>query len=274
MPSLVRKKAGELRRRIVEVCAERGGHIASSLSCIEIIAELYFGGMLRHDPADPAWPGRDIFIMSKGHGELALYAVLAARGFFPEEWLRTRYRHGDCLLGGHPDRRVPGVEATTGALGHGLGIAAGHALACCKDGRDTFHFVLMGDAECTEGSIWETALFAARHELANLVGIVDRNRISACDFTEHFTALEPFARKWRSFGWEVRELDGHDVDRLHDAFDYARSARPRRPLVVIANTVKGKGVSFIENNPAWHNKSLDTPEEVALALAQVARTPE
>lgn len=263
------RKANALRIKILRMCSKSGGHIASAFSCVEIMVGLYYGGAMRYDPQRPGWDERDRFILSKGHGEAALYAVLADLGFFPKEWIETRYRRGDCFLGGHPDKRIPGVEITTGALGHGLGIAAGISLAAKMDAKNHLQFVLLGDAECTEGSVWEAALFASKHALNNLIAIIDRNHVSALDFTENFTTLEPFADKWKSFGWEVAMVDGHDYDKLIEVFKYARSRIKDRPFTIIAETIKGKGVSFIENDPTWHTRTLSSDEEIRLALAEL-----
>ncbi len=256
----------QLRIKILRMCSESGGHIASAFSCVEVMVGLYYGGAIRYDPQRPGWDERDRFILSKGHGEAALYTVLADLGFFPKEWIETRYRRGDCFLGGHPDKRIPGVEITTGALGHGLGIAAGISLAAKMDAKNHLQFVLLGDAECTEGSIWEAALFASKHALNNLIAIIDRNHVSALDFTENFTALEPFADKWKSFGWEVAMVNGHDLQQLVEVFGYVRSRTDVRPFAIVAETVKGKGVSFIENDPTWHTRTLSSDEEIQLAL--------
>jgi len=263
------RKANALRIKILQMCVKSGGHVSSAFSCVEIMVGLYYSGVLKIDPQRPKWDTRDRFILSKGHGETALYAILADLGFFPKEWIETRYRRGDCFLGGHPDKRIPGVEATTGALGHGLGIATGISLAAKMDGKRHLQFVLVGDTECTEGSVWEAALFASKHALNNLIVIIDRNHLSALDFTENFTALEPFADKWKSYGWEVSTVNGHDLQQLVEAFEYARSRDDDRPFAIIAETIKGKGVSFMENDPSWHTRTLSTTEEIRSALKEL-----
>ena len=262
------KAANRLRRRVLEMCDAHGGYISTAYSCVEILVALYHGGILKFDPRNPAWEGRDRFVLSKGHGETILYALLADVGFFPEEWTRTRYRAGDCLLGGHVDSKVPGVEVTTGALGHGLGLGCGMALAAQMDGAPTQHYVLLGDAECAEGSIWEAALFAAQWRLRGLTAIVDFNRIGSLDYTKNYIALDPFADKWRSFGWEVAEIDGHDFDQLRAALTADRADRVGPPRVVIARTVKGKGVTAFENDPVWHVKPV-TAEFVELGRREL-----
>lgn len=258
-------KANQIRNTILQMCISTGGHIASSLSCVDILVTLYHGGNLNVDPNHPEWEDRDRFFLSKGHGETALYAVLADRGFFPTSWLQTRYRRGDCYLGGHPDREIPGVEITSGSLGHGLGLAAGVSLATKIDSKAHLQFILMGDAECTEGSVWEAALFASKHRLNNLIAIVDRNRIGSIDFTNKFTSLEPFCGKWKSFGWETAVCDGHDYKQLHETFQYARSRNTSQPFIIIAETIKGKGVPFMENDPTWHVRTLSNEEDIKRA---------
>lgn len=246
--------SNRLRNKVLEMCYAHGGHISTSFSCVEVLVSLYYAGVMRVDSQRPEWPERDRFILSKGHGETILYALLADKGFFPAEWTETSYRSGDCILGGHVDSKVPGIEVTTGALGHGLGIGCGMALAAQLDGRDVSTYVLMGDAECSEGSIWEAALFAAKRQLSNLVAIVDVNGIGSLDFTANYISIEPFADKWRAFGWEVCEVDGHDYGALGNALTRDRSTAVGHPRVVLARTVKGKGVKAFENDPVWHVK--------------------
>jgi transketolase len=247
------RKANALRRQVLELCYSQGGHISTSYSCMEILVALYHGGVLRVDPRDPTLPGRDRFILSKGHAETVLYAVLSDCGFFPAEWLEQSNRRGICRLGGHVDAKVPGVELSTGALGHGLGVGCGLALGAHLDDADWATFVMLGDAECSEGSVWEAALFAAQHGLGNLVAVIDRNFIGSLDYTRNYLALEPFADKWRAFGWDVIMVeDGHDIAALRVALPSERPRRGERPLAIIVNTVKGKGVSFFENDPVWH----------------------
>ncbi|BAI76806.1 transketolase (plasmid) [Azospirillum sp. B510] len=251
--SELRRTAKRLRQKVLEMCYAHGGHISTCYSSVEILVSLYYGGILRIDPQNPAWEERDRFILSKGHGETLMYALLADLGFFPEEWTRTAYRSGSCRLGGHVDHKIPGIEVTAGALGHGLGLGCGMALAARMDGLPNLHVVLMGDAECSEGSVWEAAMFAAQHKLGQLVAIVDRNGIGSLDYTENYIALEPFADKWRSFGWEVVTVDdGHDFDSLMAALPRSRPRASERPLAIIARTTKGKGVSLFENDPIWH----------------------
>lgn len=267
-PDLV-AKANHLRRRVLEMCYAHGGHISTCYSYVEILVALYHGGLLRHDPKRPDWDERDRFLLSKGHGETLLFAALADMGYFPDEWCDTSYRSGDCRLGGHVDHKIPGIETTSGALGHGLGLGCGMAWAAKQSGAHHNCFVLMGDAECSEGSVWEAALFAARHHLGNLVAIIDRNRIGSLDFTENYIALEPFADKWRAFGWDVREVvDGHDFSQLMPALAMDRPSGHEKPVLVLANTVKGKGVSLFENDPIWHVRAV-TSDLIEQARAEL-----
>ena len=191
--------------------------------------------------------------MSKGHGAISLYAVLSDLGFFSSDELKNYCQCG-CLLGSHPDVKTPGLEATTGSLGHGIGVAAGMALAAKMDGKEHMVVTLLGDGETTEGSVWETAMFASKRKLDNLVGIIDRNQLCVTDFTDNCMGLEPLASKWESFGWLVKEIDGHDFNGILEAFKDFRLNKTGKPLMIIANTTKGKGVSFMENDPLWHTR--------------------
>ena len=262
-------KSSQIRKQVLEMAVRNGGHIASSFSCVEILISLYFDGLLKVDPKAPSWPERDRFLLSKGHAETVFYAVLADRGFFPTHWLTDRYRQGDCRLGGHPDRSIPGVEVSTGALGHGLGLGAGMALAAKLDGKGHYHIVLMGDGECTEGSVWEAALFAAKQRLKHLIAIVDRNHVGSIDFTDNYAQLEPMVDKWQAFGWRAVSCNGHSFSELHQTLTEAKAHSHAQPTVVIAETVKGKGIDFMENNPIWHVKALDNESEIASARRQL-----
>ncbi|MDE2331462.1 MAG: transketolase [Bradyrhizobium sp.] len=259
-----------LRRLVVDalVGGERG-HIGSSLSPIEILRVLY-DDVLRHRPKQPNWPERDRCILSKGHGCLALYALLADKEYFPADLLSTFCRKGS-ILGGHPERgKVPGVEASTGALGHGLSIGVGMALAARMQKRDSRVFVIMGDGEINEGSVWEAAMSAGKHRLSNLVAIVDHNKIQSAGATAHIQELEPLLDKWRAFGFAAADVDGHDVAKLRVMFAGA-PFDPERPTAIICHTVKGKGVAFAEHDPEWHHKSRvsrDLGEQLYAALEQ------
>ncbi len=243
----------------------QASHIGAGLSMADLLAVLY-GSVLRVGADRPDSPDRDRFILSKGHAAAALYAVLAERGFFPLDWLGT-YCDDGSRLAGHISHHVPGVDFSTGSLGHGLSIGCGVALAARRDDRPYRAFVLLGDGECDEGAVWEAALFAPHHRLDNLVAIVDHNKIQSFGAVKEVLDLAPLADKWRSFGWAVREIDGHDHDQIHDALQ-ALPFEPDRPSVIVAHTVKGKGVSFMENELAWHYKSPDDAQ-LAAALAEL-----
>lgn len=264
--------ARAIRRDVLQMTARAGsGHPGGSLSAVEILVALYFGGVLRHDPANPRWPDRDRFILSKAHACPALYAVLARRGYFPLEELGT-FRRIDSRLQGHAHILTPGVEMSGGSLGQGLSFGVGVALAGRLDGRDYRVYVLLGDGECDEGQVWEGAMFASHHRLDTLTAIVDRNRIQNDRFTHEVVDLEPLTDKWRAFGWHTVEVDGHDLGQILRAFDEARRVKGR-PTVIIAHTVKGKGVSFMEDNPEFHGRA-PTPEELERALRELEGEPE
>jgi len=233
---------------VTMVSRAKAAHVASCLSCIEILTSLYFD-LADLDPWNPKNPRRDRIILSKGHAAPALYACLAERGFFPREMLDAYGRNGSSL-GEHVSYGLtPGVECTTGSLGHGLGVGIGMAKAIKSTGRKSQVHVVMSDGECNEGSVWEAALWAPKHELNNLTAWIDMNGWQATDRTENVTSLNPMAEKWRSFGWEVLEADGHDFPSLLKA---GREPRSNLPRVILAQTVKGKGVSFMENDLEWH----------------------
>lgn len=255
-----------IRRHILHMIHAAGsGHPGGSLSCVEILTVLFFS-VLHHDPAHPGWEGRDRFILSKGHAAPALYATLAESGYFPVESLSTLRKTG-AMLQGHPDRRVPGVEVSTGSLGQGLSIACGSALGAriAKTGSRTY--VLLGDGECDEGQVWEAAMLASHYKLDNLVAVIDRNGLQIDGMTEKIMRLEPLSKKWAAFGWHVLEVDGHDLAEISNAFESAKKIRGR-PTVIIAHTFKGKGVSFMEWINAFHGKSLTT-EELETALKEL-----
>ena len=259
--------AAQVRRDVFEMIVRAGkGHIGGSLSCTDLLVVLYGGGVLRHDPTQPKWGERDRLVFSKGHAAEALYAVLALYGFFSPETLLT-YGHPGSPLGGHVDNRLPGVEVSTGSLGHGLGVGAGIALAARLDDRQHRTFVLLGDGECYEGSVWEAAAFAAHHRLSGLVAIVDRNGQITLDRTEDCNRLEPLAEKWRAFGWTAREVDGHDHCALVSALREAREGGDG-PTVVLARTVKGKGISFMEGSLDWHH-GVPKGDQVAIARREL-----
>jgi transketolase len=260
-------RSRHLRRTIVRMMTSAGrGHLASALSLVEILRVLY-DSVLHYDARRPDWPERDRFILSKGHGCLALYAVLVDKGFFPPEEL-DRFCHFDGMLGGHPEPKVPGVEVSTGSLGHGLPIGVGMAIHAKRNALPHRVVVVVGDGECNEGTVWEAAMAAAKHKLDNLTVLVDYNKQQSYGSTYEVLDLEPFADKWRSFGFEVVEADGHDVTALERAL--ARlPACAGKPTAVICHTVKGRGIEFAENNLKWHHKSGLKENEVKDLLAAV-----
>jgi len=263
-------QTAELARRI-RVHALRmtsvGGssHIGAILSCADILATLY-GGVMNVDPRNPESPSRDRLVLSKGHAGAGLYAALAERGFFAKEKLLTHYQDGSDLSG-HVSHKLPGVDVSTGSLGHGLSVAAGMAYSGELRGANHRVFCVLSDGECDEGSTWEAALFAGHHRLSNLVAIVDYNRIQGIAPTAEVINLDPFCDKWQAFGWEVREVDGHDCGALAAGLT-ATMLTPGRPLCVIANTTKGKGVSFMENSILWHYRTA-RGDEFNAALAEL-----
>jgi transketolase len=265
----LRKAASEVRIHALEMVHHAGvGHPGGDLSSAEILVTLYLE-VLRIDPANPTAQERDRFVMSKGHCSAALYATLAQAGVMKMEALKT-FMDPLSKLNGHPDRKgVPGVEANTGPLGHGLPIATGAALAAKIRGESWRTFVMTGDGELQEGSNWEAAMTAAQYELDNLVLIVDRNRIQQGDFTERTIKMDPLPEKFAAFGWAVEEVDGHDYRALLNLFGRVPLA-PGKPTCVIANTIKGRGVSFMENKPEWHH-GIPTAEQLAAARAELAQ---
>jgi transketolase len=235
---------------------------------VEIISVLYFGGVLRYDPNDPHNPDRDRFILSKGHGAPALYAVLAVAGYFPEADLMSLRKLGSPLEG-HPNmNRLPGVEASTGSLGQGLSMGIGHAHAAKIDKRDYRTYVMVGDGESEQGQVWEAAMHAGNHKLDNLTLIVDRNRNQQTGWVANIQPLDPLDAKLRDFGWEVQVIDGHSLDEVAGAFDWARNTSDK-PQAIVANTIKGKGVQLLEEaQDKWHGKPIP-PEELQRALDDV-----
>ena len=266
----LKQKAKWVRQQVLEMCLVAGaGHIAPAYSATEIFVALYHGGFLRIDPKNPAWEDRDRFILSKGQACAALYAVLADLGFFPVSELQT-YTSVGSRLGGHSESNIPGVEAFTGSLGHGLPMSVGIALAAKMDGKDYLSVALLGDGECQEGSVWEAAMLAAHHELDNLIILVDRNSLQATNLTEDAVSLEPFDRKWEAFGWDVAQIDGHSFSQILTTLNSLKSQRSGRPKVVIARTTKGKGISYMENKPIWHYRVPGSKEEIEQARKELA----
>jgi transketolase len=258
--------AAQFRARVIEMSrAAKAAHLASALSCLDMLTVLY-DSVLRIDPEQPKWADRDRFILSKGHAASALYAVLAHKGFFPASELE-RYGKAGSMLEEHPSPKVPGVEAATGSLGHGLPVGCGMALAGRIQQRDYRTFVLMSDGECNEGSVWEACLFAAANKLGNLCAFVDFNKWQATGRSREVLALDPLVDKFRSFGWNVHEIDGHDHAQILQAVADVSPER-QQPTMVVAHTVKGRGVSFMEDDNNWHYR-IPTEEEVERARIEL-----
>ncbi|WP_305785668.1 transketolase [Symbioplanes lichenis] len=264
---LLRARANRSRSTDLAMIGRAGlGHVGGDLSVLDILTTLFFA-VLRVDPEQPEWPDRDRFVLSKGHTAGALYTTLAAAGFFAEDELRT-FAGPHSALNGHPNRtKVPGVETNTGPLGHGLPVAVGMAVAGRLASSDRHVYVVLGDGELQEGSNWEAAMTAGHRRLSNLTAVVDRNRLQQGARTEDTAALDPLGDKWRAFGWDVVELDGHDHLALLGAFT---APRGDRPVCVIANTIKGRGVSFMEDRVEWHHK-VPSAEQITAATAELAR---
>ena len=268
-------EARSIRADIVSMIAEAGsGHPGGSLSCADILTALYLGGVMEHDPADPQKEGRDRFILAKGHAAPALYATLAHAGYLPREELMTLRKLGTRLQG-HPDCRLcPGVEVSTGSLGQGLSIAAGVAVGLALDGAAGTVFTLLGDGECEEGQVWEAAMFAAHRKLGNLVAVIDLNGLQIDGPTAEVCDPSDLGAKFAAFGWDVTCVDGHDIAALIEVLGAAKAAGGAKPHAVIARTVKGKGVSFMENQAGWHGKAPNEEQyqqarqELVAALAE------
>jgi transketolase len=261
----------DIRKKLIRmIFAAKGGHIGGSLSSVDILTCLFFH-VMKYDPAHPEDPARDRFILSKGHSVEGYYCTLATAGFFPEAQLDEYGRFGTMLYG-HPTLKVPGVEIPSGSLGHGLAVGVGMALAASRDGKDTKVFVLMGDGEQGEGSVWEAAMAAANYRLDHLVAIIDNNNLQISGPVDSVMRTSSLAEKYASFGWAVRSVDGHDFDQLNGAFD-AAPWEPGKPSMVIAHTIKGRGASFMENDPAWHHKT-PTREQLEHAIDELDRAAE
>lgn len=260
-------KAREIRKHIIEMTCKAGsGHPGGSLSAADIVTALYFNE-LRLDPARPDWPDRDRFVLSKGHAAPVLYAALAERGYFPVEELMTLRKLGSRLQG-HPDmRKVPGVEMSTGSLGQGLSAANGMAIAARLDKKDYRVYALLGDGEIQEGQVWEAAMAAAHYKLDNVTAFLDHNGFQIDGPVREVMSPEPVADKWRAFGWHVIAVDGHDLKQILDALDEAKTIKGK-PTMIVAETVKGKGVSFMEHQVGWHGVA-PKPEEMEKALAEL-----
>ncbi|MEI6186314.1 MAG: transketolase [Dehalococcoidia bacterium] len=260
--------ARKLRRHVISMISAAGsGHPGGSLSAADIVTALYFR-VMRHDPANPHWPDRDRFILSKGHAAPVLYAALAECGYFPLEWMTTLRQTGACLQGHTDSMLTPGVDMSAGSLGQGLSVGIGMALAARLDKKAYRTYVLLGDGECQEGQVWEAAMFAPNYNLDNLTAIVDYNGLQLDGYTRQIMDLEPFVDKWRSFKWEVLQVDGHDIEQVIDALQKASQVKGK-PVVIVASTIKGKGVSFMENNVDWHGKA-PGKAETEIALRELA----
>lgn len=247
--------AYKIRRHAVEMThLGKSSHVGAVMSMADILAVLY-NDVLNVDPKNPRWEERDRFILSKGHAGAGIYAVLAEKGFFPVENLKGHYQNGTLLSGHVSHKGIPGVEVSTGSLGHGLSIGAGMAYSAKIDNKKFNTYVLMSDGECDEGSVWEAVLFAAHHKLKNLIAIIDYNKIQSLDFVSNTIALEPFQDKWVSFGWDVKSVDGHDFNEIKSVLEKFISDKTEKPKCIIANTIKGKGISFMENTVLWHYRS-------------------
>jgi transketolase len=263
--------ARKIRVHSVQMTGRGGGsHVGACLSIADILAVLY-GGSLKYQAREPRWPDRDRFIVSKGHAAAAVYAALAESGFIPSEKLLSHYQDGADLCGHVSHKGVPGIELSTGSLGHGLPVAAGMAYGAKLDSKEHRVIVLMSDGECDEGSNWEAILFASHHKLSNLTVVVDYNKIQSLKSVAETLALEPFVDKWRAFGWSVREVDGHDHEDLENAFN-SLPLEKDRPSCILAHTIKGKGVSFMEHSVLWHYRS-PKGDELAAALRELGEKP-
>lgn len=262
------RRSRELRKIVVRILeASRRGHLGAAFSLVDILRVLY-DDILRYDPLNPKWQDRDRCILSKGHGCLALYAILADKGFFPDSEL-DKFCQEDGILGGHPEAsKVPGVEASTGSLGHGLSIGIGFALNARYAQADYRTVVILGDGESNEGSVWEAAMCAGKHKLSNLTVLVDYNKHQSYGSTFEVQDLEPFADKWRAFGFAATEVDGHNVEELRSALKQTPFEQDQ-PNAIICHTIKGKGISFAENNLNWHHKNKISDEEIQSMLAEL-----
>ncbi|NIM93997.1 MAG: transketolase [Anaerolineales bacterium] len=264
----LKKKARDLRLDILDMTTKAAsGHPSSSFSAVEILTALYFGGILRYRSDDPHWPDRDRFLLSKGHAAPLLYATLAHAGYFDRDLLWT-LRQVDSLLEGHPvEDKLPGIETTSGSLGKGISVGIGHVLAGRHNKRNYRVYVLLGDGECEEGQIWEAAIAAAHFKADNLIAIVDYNKFQETGPISREMALEPFLEKWRAFGWHAEEVDGHDIAAIIEMFNHIQSIEGK-PKVILAHTVKGKGVSFVEADYTFHGRALK-PEQAEKAREEI-----
>ncbi len=260
--------ADEMRLKIIDmVVRAKGGHLGGAFSVLEILVVLYMGGILRHNPNRPEWEDRDRLILSKGHSCMALYNILARTGYFPDEIL-DKYCEVDGILAGHPEHdMVPGVEATTGSLGHGLPISVGLAMGAKLAGKDWKVYCVLGDGECNEGSVWEALMAGSQLKLDNLVAIIDSNKLESLDLVANILSIEPLGERLRNFGWVVHEVNGHDIAELLVVLR-ASSQLSGKPTAIVAHTIKGRGVDFMEGVAKWHHRKL-TSEEADLSRSQI-----
>ena len=259
-PVILDSRSLALRRTIVQVLKACGrGHVGSAFSLVEILRVLY-DDILKYDPRAPDWKQRDRLLLSKGHGCMALYVLLADKGFIPQSEL-WKFCKSDGILGGHPDHKIPGVEASTGSLGHGFSIGIGFALNAIYEGSDYRTFIVIGDGESNEGSTWEAAMCASKHQLSNLTILVDYNKYQSYDSTSAILDLEPISAKWESFGFGTVEIDGHDIESLRNVLTNLPVIADK-PTAIICHTIKGKGVDYVENNMDWHHKNRVSDEEI------------
>lgn len=267
----IEEKCKEIRKQVfVQAYHGGGAHMGAAFSVADILGTLYFGEVLRYQADKPDWEDRDKVVLSKGHAGIALYATLALAGYFDKEHLKTYCQPGS-NLGGHPKiHEIPGIEASTGALGHGLSFSIGIAYANKVDKKESHVYAILGDGECQEGSVWEGALSAPTLELDNLTVIVDHNKLQAMDDMENIVRMKPFSDKWRAFGWNVIEINGHDPEEIREAL---LARQEKVPTLVIANTVKGKGVSFMENVPIWHFR-MPNEQELPILMSELGLTEE
>lgn len=263
--------AGEFRYVITDmICRSGSGHLGGALSLVEIFISLYWRGIMRFDPKNPSWDGRDRLVLSKGHAGPVWYVVLAYQGFFPKEELCTLNADGT-MLPSHADRlRTPGIDMTAGSLGQGLSAACGMALAAKKDGKSHKVFCIIGDGESDEGQIWEAAMFAGHNKLDNLIGICDYNKLQIDGFTDDVLTLEPLADKWRAFNWNVLEMDGHNWDDIYLTLNKARLMQGK-PVMVIAHTIKARDCEVVENKPESHNIKINSAEDYERYMASLKR---
>lgn len=262
----IKAKVNQHRKKILEVINNAGkGHVGGAFSCLDLLGVLYYGGFLNVSAENFSDINRNRFILSKGHASIAQYVILQDLNFFKEEELYKMNNGG--ILGEHPDNNIPGIEFISGSLGHGLAVSIGFALNAKLSGLSYVSYVILGDGECHEGSIWEAASLASHLELSNLVAVVDRNRLCIHGLTENINSIEPLGKRFEAFGWNVIEIDGHDYKQINDAF---RQRHSTKPTMIIANTVKGKGVGFMENKSQWHHGAIDD-DVLKLAIEELSR---